>query len=186
MSSQFQVSKLSSTAISNAIRRLEVDNISWTTALMYSLLFGPPTGVPVMRERLIRNAEDFGRLFGEVYGQEVGNQVKDIMNRYLEGTIALIEAYRDEDTAVIQEKRNALYDVADDLAALLAGVNPYLDQSSAQAVLYKIIYNNEEEILRIKNRDYEKSIQSHDELQSLLYEFSDELAMAIIRQFGQA
>jgi hypothetical protein len=46
--------------ISNAIRRLEVDNISWITALMYTILFGTPAGIGEMRQRLIRNAEEFG------------------------------------------------------------------------------------------------------------------------------
>lgn len=83
--------------ISNAIRRLEVDNISWITALMYTILFGTPAGIGEMRQRLIRNAEEFGRFFAQFYGQEVGDHVKSIMERYLDGNIALIEAYRDED-----------------------------------------------------------------------------------------
>jgi hypothetical protein len=106
------------------------------------------------------------------------------MERYLDGNIALIEAYRDEDLEAIEKSRNALYDIADELALLFSGVNPHWDRYSAQAVLYKIIYGSEEEILRIKNRDYVKSIQAHDELQALLYEFADELAAGIIRQFG--
>lgn len=184
MSNQDQANTLNSTAISNAIRKLEVDNISWMTALTYTILYGPPAGVGDMRLRLIRNAEDFGRFFGGFYGQEVGGQVQDIMERYLDGMVALIEAYRDESLNAIQSRRDTLYDIADELAQLLSSVNPYWEKRSAQAVLYKIIYNNEEEILRIKNRDYVKSIQSHDELQRLLYEFSDELAAGIMKQFG--
>lgn len=185
MSNQDQANMLNSTAISNAIRKLEVDNISWMTALMYTILFGPPVGIEDYRLRLIRNAEDFGRFFAQFYGQEVGGQVQDIMERYLDGMIALIEAYRDDnDLEAIQTRRDILYDIADELAQLLSSVNPYWEKRSAQAVLYKIIYNNEEEILRIKNRDYVKSIQSHDELQTLLYAFSDELAAGIMKQFG--
>ncbi len=175
---------LNAAAISNAIRSLEVDNVSWLTALMYTILFGPPTGIEEYRQRLLRNAEEFGRFFAQFYGEEAGDQVKRIMERYLSGNIALIEAYREDDVATIEEARNALYDVADELAALFASLNPNWDQYSAQAVLYKIIYNSEVEILRIKNRDYVQSIQAHDELNDLLYQFSDELAKGIIRQFG--
>lgn len=181
---QEQPVRLDSLEISNAIRRLEVDNTSWMTALMYTILFGPPAGMEDIRQRLIRNAEDFGRFFGQIYGPEVGDHMKSIMERYLDGSIALIEAYRDEDLEAIQKGRDTLYDIADELALLFSSVNPYWDRYSAQAVLYKIIYGNEEEILRIKNRDYARSIQAHDELQTLLYEFSDELAAGIIRQFG--
>ena len=145
MSNQYQTNMLNSTAISDAIRKLEVDNISWTTALMYTLLYGPPAGVGDMRLRLIRNAKDFGRFFGGFYGQEVGDQVQGIMERYLDAMIALIEAYRDDSLDVIQNRRDVLYDIADELAQLIASLNPYWDQRSAQAVLYKIIYNNEEE-----------------------------------------
>ncbi|MEL7603143.1 MAG: hypothetical protein AAGU77_08290 [Bacillota bacterium] len=181
---QERANTMNSLAISNAIRRLEVDNTSWVTALMYTILFGPPAGIEDIRQRLLRNAEDFGRLFGQIYGPEVGDHMKSIMERYLDGSIALIEAYRDEDLTAIQESRGVLYDIADELALLFSSVNPYWDRYSVQAVLYKIIYGNEEEILRIKNRDYARSIQAHDELQTLLYEFSDELAAGIIRQFG--
>ena len=171
----------SSVSLSNALRDMWVDNISWMTSIMYSVLFGADTGA--MQRRLNRNTEEFGALFDYFYGKEIGNYIRDNFTSFINEMILLMKAYRDDDLQLIEQKRNALFDLADDLSLLMSQINPYWERAALQAGLYSVISEYEEEIVSTKMREYKKSIQAHDKLQDLLYRVSDEMAAGIIRQF---
>lgn len=170
-----------SISLTNALRDLWVDNVSWMTSIMYSVLSGYDTGA--MQRRLDRNTEEFGALFDHYYGKEVGNFIRDNFTSFISTMILLIEAYRDDDVPLIEQKRNALFDLADDLALVMSQINPYWDRTALQSGLYSVISEYEEEIVSIKTRQYQKSIQAHDKVQDLLYRVSDEMAAGIIQQF---
>jgi len=167
--------------LTNALRDLWVDNISWMTSIMYSVLFGADTGA--MQRRLDRNTEEFGALFDYFYGKEIGNYVRDNFTSFINEMILLMKAYRDDDLQLIEQKRNALFDLADDLSLLMSKINPYWERAPLQAGMYSIISAYEEEIVSTKTREYKKSIQAHDRLQDLLYKVSDEMSAGIIQQF---
>ena len=170
-----------SISLTNALRDLWVDNISWMTAIIYSVLFGADTNA--MQRRLDRNTEEFGALFDYYYGKEIGNFIRDNFTSFINEMILLVEAYRDDNVPLIEQRRNALFDIADDLSIVMSQINPYWDRTALQAGLYSVISEYEEEIVRSKTREYQKSIQAHDRLQDLLYRVSDEMAAGIIRQF---
>ncbi len=170
-----------SISLTNALRELWVDNISWMTSIMYSVLSGYDTGA--MQRRLDRNTEEFGALFDYYYGKEVGNFIRDNFTSFISEMTLLIEAYRDDNVPLIEQKRNVLFDLADDLSLVLSQINPYWERTALQAGLYSVISEYEEEIVSTKMREYQKSIQAHDRLQDLLYRVSDEMAAGIIQQF---
>jgi len=170
------------TALSKLLRRLEVDNIAWMTALMYTIIFGPGETTAI-ENRLKKNIEEIAGVFEQFYGMEAVERMQKNMLEYLEHFKPLVEAYRDRNIPAIERHRNALLDTADALADALSGINPEWDKAPMQTMLYELIRRNEEEIVRIIERDYERSIAAHDELQELMYRIADELAYGMARRF---
>lgn len=95
----------------------------------------------------------------------------------------MVEAYRDGDVALVSSQREVLYDIADELAALYAHVNRFLDQPTIQIMLYELINITEKEITSILTSNYAQEIEAHDQLMDQAYRLADETASGVYRQF---
>ena len=173
---------LNQVALSNSIRRLWVDNVHWTRALTYSILFDQGDRDDI-EARLRQNADDFATIFGQFYNQQTTNQLASLINNDLEGTIRLIEAYKSGDDQAIRRARAYLYANMNELASYLSRINRYWDMATLHAMLQEIINFVEHEIMFIHDGQFEESIMQHDELMNQVYKLSDELTYGIIKQF---
>lgn len=173
---------LNQVALSNTIRRLWVDNSQWIRAYIYSILYGIGDRAAI-EARMGRVAEGLGMFFEQYYGEEIGRKVSSNYMRYIQELARMVEAYRDGDVALVSSQREVLYDIADELAALYAHVNRFLDQPTIQIMLYELINITEKEITSILTSNYAQEIEAHDQLMDQAYRLADETASGVYRQF---
>jgi|GEM_PF-5479803 len=173
---------LNQVALSNAVRRLWVDNNQWLRALVYSILFNIGDRAAI-EARLGQTAQGFGDLFGEFYGPEAAEKIRANYLEYVGALEVMIEAYRDNNVAVISEQRDVLYRISDELAQFYAQINRYLDRSTLQIMLYELVNETENGIAHITTGDFTQEIQAYDQWMEQGYRVSDELTTGILRQF---
>ncbi len=137
--------------LSNTIRELWVDNNRWIRTLISRILFdiGGQEGREAVEIRLAQIGNDFGNLFAQYYGEEVGQNVRANYLRYIDELELLIEAYRDNDLAAATTQRQILYEIADELARELSRINRYWDMPTLQILLYEMINDTENQIISI-------------------------------------
>lgn len=173
---------LNQVALSNATRRLWVDNNQWTRALIQSILYDQGNQEELL-DRIRENAEDFATLFGQFYGEESGRQIGKYISNDLDGMLRLIEAYKADDTQAIRSAREYLYSNASELSRYLARINRYLDMATLEVMLHERLNLAEYEIILLRDQEFAQSIDQHDELMTQGYKLADELSYGILKQF---
>ena len=171
--------------LSNMIRRLWVDNNRCVRTLISRILFdiGGQEGKEAVEIRLAQIASDFGNLFAQYYGEEVGHDIRVNYLRYIDALESLIEAYRDNDLAAATMYRRILYGIADELAREYSQINKYWDMPTLQILLYELINDTEDQIISILAGDYVKDIEEYDAFMEQAYRIADELTYGMLKQF---
>ena len=173
---------VSQAALSNALRRVWVDYVSWTTALIYTILFGTHDQ-DAIEARLKQNAQEYADIFSQYYGDEVGLELRALFEQ-VQGEMAhLMQAYKENDMDGVAEHRNTLYSIGYELAGLMSRLNPYWDEASIQIGFNEMTNLFEDEIVHILGQEFDKSIEAYDDLLNQAYRISDELAYGLQRQF---
>ena len=171
-------------ALSNALRRVWVDYVSWTTALIYTILFGTHDQ-DAIEARLKQNAHEYAGIFAQFYGDEAGMELLELFEQVQGEMTDLIQAYQQNDMESVAEHRNTLYSVGYELAGLMARLNPYWDEASIQIGMNEMINLFEDEIMHIIRQEFDKSIEAYDDLLNQAYQISDTLLFGLQRQFRQ-
>ena len=172
---------LNESGLSNSIRRTWVDYDAWLTALMYAVLFGTHDRSAI-EKRLDKAVEDFGDLFAQFYGKDIGNGVRSVLTRFYNGIGDLTVAYKDNDQDSILEKRQALYDIADEFSLMYSNINRYWDRTAIQWNMYQMINDIETEIMLLSRKNFAQSIPVHDALMNHAYELADKMTEGIVQQ----
>ena len=168
--------------ISNIIREFWSDTNRWIVAYIGSVLFGTPDREAI-KKRLLSSAVDYSSLLGMYYGEDVVGRLSANYLRYIRNLETLIEAYRDNNPALIEQQRNILYGIGDELVSVFSGINIYWDRAILQAMIYQIINSTEQQIVDIISGDYEQWIEDNDLFMRQIYQLSDEITYGILRQF---
>lgn len=168
--------------ISNIILEFWSDTTRWIVTFISSVLFGTPDREAI-KKRLLSSAEDYSSLLGRYYGEDVVGRISANYLRYIRNLETLIEAYRDNNTALIEQQRKILYGIGDELVNIFSGINIYWDRTILQAMIYQIINSTEQQIVDIISADYQKWIEDNDLFMKQVYQLSDEITYGILRQF---
>lgn len=176
------INPLSQAALSSALRRVWVDYISWMTALIYTILFGTHDQAAI-EARLRQNAKEYADIFAQFYGEDAGVRLRELFEQFQAEMAALILAYKENDISDINDHRQAIYALGDDLARVLSQLNPYWDEATLQIGLFEIVNQFEDEIAHIGRQEFEQSIEAYDRLLDQAYQIADELTYGLQRQF---
>ena len=168
--------------ISNAIRSLYVDTARWLQNMIVSEVLNLPNK-DFVKERLDQVAYDASVLFTRYYGQEAANKMRQLYLAYFENVHDMIESYQNNDIADIEQHRAALYQIADEIAALLSRLNRYWDYETLRALSYVLVDDTTTQIQTLVSGDYPNDIRAYDEYVNQVYRISDELTYGILRQF---
>ena len=74
---------------------------------------------------------------------------------------------------------------ADDIAAFLADLNPYFEESAIQEALYMHLAMTNDEVVARVNGNYTADIEAYDEIYDQILVLSDTLSDGIVQQFPE-
>lgn len=168
--------------ISNIIREFWVSTNRWIVALIRSIIYGTPDRAEISN-RLLGSAEEYSSLLMRYYGEDVVDRSRANYLRYIRNLEIFIDAYKNNDTALIEQQRDILFGIGEELADIFSGINIYWDQSILLPVIYQIIDSTEQQIIDIISGDYSKWIEDYDTFMKQVYLLSDIITYGILRQF---
>ena len=167
----------------DAMRKLWEDHVTWTRLAIVSFAADLPD-LSATETRLLRNQTDIGNAVKPFYGRAAGNRLTTLLKEHILGAVALLQAAKSGDQALIKQRSDEWYANAKQIADFLHRANPrhwsrhdlrkmmqtHLDQTLAEAT-HRLQGNFPADI-----RDYER-INRH------ILEMADTLSAGIIAQF---
>jgi hypothetical protein len=167
----------------DSMRKLWEDHITWTRLAIVSFAHDLPD-LQATEHRLLRNQTDIGNAVKPYYGRAAGNRLTALLKEHILGAVALLQAARAGDPAMIQQRSDEWYANGKQTADFLHAANPrhwprrelremmkmHLDQTLAEATH------------RLQG-DYEADIRDYERIHRHILEMADTLSAGIVAQF---
>ena len=166
----------------NALRRLWMEHVAWTRMAIISMAENLKD-VDFVSARLLRNADDMAAALSPLYGEAAANRFGSLIREHLNIAAQLVKAVKAGDTAAAQAAEKSWYANADEIAAFLSGINPYISKDAFTKMLYEHLALTKEEAARRLAGKYQDDIALYDRIEEQALRMADAMADAIIRQF---
>ena len=165
--------------LSNSVQRRWLDLARWLRSFIYSEILNLGNR-EATEARLNQIADDASSFYAQYYSPEVGTSAGTIYRNYFAHVKGLIEAYKNNDIALIQQQRYAMYKDSYDLSKLFSQMNRYWDQATLQALFNVLVDNTEKQIQYIINGNYEEEILAYDQYVDQIYRIADEITYGLL------
>ncbi|MBM7552140.1 LysM peptidoglycan-binding domain-containing protein [Thalassobacillus pellis] len=170
--------------LKSSMRSLWEEHVAWTRMAIISLTFNLPD-VDEVITRLLQNATDMGDALKPLYGDEIGDQFGDLVREHLLIAADLVKAALEGNQQAAMEAEKKWYANADQIAAFLSTINPYLTEEEVKKMFYTHLDLTKTEAVLMINKEYEKDIQVYDEIEEQALGMSDAITDAIVKQFPE-
>jgi hypothetical protein len=170
----------------DAMRQLWEDHITWTRLVIVSAATLPdalPDLDPTV-QRLLRNQDDIGDAIKPFYGDAAGEQLSALLREHITLAAEIIAAAKAGDAEAVQEKSDAWYANANEIADFLAAANPkHWPAAEMRAMMREHLdLTLAEAVARLEGR-YADDISIYDEVHVQILHMADMLSDGIIAQF---
>jgi len=173
----------SQAALRSNVRVLWEDHVMWTRLAIISLTTGSPDTTATVG-RLLRNQADIGNAVKPFYGTAAGNKLTAELRKHILIAADVIAAAKAGDKAKLADAQARWRSNANDIAALLASVNPrYWTAARMKAEMSKhLALTTQEAVARLQGR-WAADVAAYDQVQHHILHMSDLLADGLVKQF---
>ena len=173
----------SQAALRSDMRVLWEDHVTWTRLAIISLTSGSPDTTATVG-RLLKNQTDIGNAVKPFYGQAAGNKLTAELRKHILIAADVIAAAKAGDQAKLADAQARWRSNANDIAALLASVNPrYWKLARMKAEMSKhLALTTQEAVARIQGR-WAADVAAYDQVHHHILHMSDLLADGLVKQF---
>ena len=167
--------------ITNAFRKLWFEHVVWTRSFIISTAadLGDREAVT---GRLLRNPADFETLLKPFYGTEKAKRFNSLLTDHLTIAARLVNDAKAGNTEAVNEERRKWYANADEIAAFLAGINPYWSKNEWMLMLHDHLKLTENEAVERLSGQYAKDVSLFDVIEDQALMMGDYMAEGIIKQ----
>lgn len=169
--------------LSNHIRMLWEQHITWTRLVILSMVFGLPD-VDLVTKRLLQNPKDFEALLKPLYGEMAASRFEQLFTSHLVIAADLVKAAKAGDSKAAEEAEKKWYTNAEEIAAFLASINPYWSQEAWKTMLFDHLAMTKDEAVELLTGKYEESITTYDQIETQALEMADMMTDGIVNQFS--
>ena len=172
-------------ALHTELRVLWEDHIVWTRLAIISLTTGSPDTQATV-DRLLRNQVDLGNAVKPFYGKAAGNALTAKLRKHILIAADVIAAAKAGDSAKLADAQALWRQNADDIAGVLASVNPrYWKLGTMKAEMSRhLTLTTQEAVARLQG-DWAADIAAYDQIHRHILHLSDALAAGLVKQFPQ-
>jgi len=146
------------------------------------IVFGLPD-LPVVQERLLRNATDLGNCLRPFYGDKIADRYAILIKEHLVLAAELVTAAAKGDAKKAAETEKQWYRNADDIAEFLSSINPYLGKEEVRKMFYTHLALTKQEAVYMLQKNYKADVEVFDKIEAEALEMSDMIAGGIVKQF---
>ena len=172
-------------ALHTELRVLWEDHIVWTRLAIISLATGSPDTQATVG-RLLRNQVDLGNAVKPFYGNAAGNALTAELRKHILIAADVIAAAKAGDAAKLADAQGRWQQNADDIAGVLASVNPrYWKRGAMKAEMSRhLALTTQEAVARLQG-DWAADVAAYDRIHRHILHLSDALAAGLVKQFPQ-
>jgi hypothetical protein len=170
-------------ALRNSMRVLWEDHVTWTRLAVISLVAGTPdTDATVAR--LLRNQRDIGNAVKPFYGRAAGIALTAELRRHILIAADLIAAAKAGDQTRLEAEQARWKQNADDIAALLHGLNPTRWRLvTLRAMLGEHLRLTTQEVVARLEADWQADVAAYDRIHHHALGMADVLSAGLTAQF---
>jgi hypothetical protein len=172
-------------ALRSDMRRLWEDHITWTRLAIISLTTDSPDAKATVG-RLLKNQADIGNAVKPFYGNAAGNELTKQLRSHILIAADVIAAAKAGDGAELAEAQAHWARNGDDIAAVLASVNPrYWKLRVLKAELRMHLRLTTEEVVARLKGNWNADVAAYEKIHSHALHLSDLLSDGLIKQFPE-
>lgn len=164
------------------MQQVWIDHTIWTHNYIVSALYNNPDQKDVL-ERLLRNQDDIGNVFGRYYGGANGSKLAGLLKEHIQIAGQIVAAAQKGNAGEVQKLQADWHRNADEIARFLGGLNPNWPVKQVQDMLYEHLQLVTDIALDILKGDYAASIAATDKNEVHMIHFADLLTEGIVKQF---
>jgi hypothetical protein len=170
-------------ALREGMRQLWEDHIVWTRLAIISLTTGSPDTDATVG-RLLQNQTDIGNAVKPFYGKAAGNKLTAELRRHILIAADLIAAAKAGDQAKVAAEQARWARNADDIAAVLASVNPrFFKLAVLKAEMAMHLELTTEEVVARLQGKWAADVAAYDKVHRHILHMSDYLSDGLVKQF---
>jgi len=166
----------------DCFRLLWEQHVYWTRMVILGIAYTLPDLEPAT-ERLLRNPNDFVRLFSPLYGTAVATEFGRLLKNHLLIAAELVKAAKAGDTTAAATQEKSWYKNADEIVYFLAQANPCWSVDFMKSMWYKHLSLTKQEAIAAINNNNTKSIKKFNQIEQEALMLADDLSSGIIYQF---
>lgn len=172
-------------ALHAEMRVLWEDHIVWTRLAIISLTTGSPDTEATVA-RLLKNQADIGNAVKPYYGKAAGNALTAKLRKHILIAADVVAAAKAGDTAKLADAQTSWQQNADDIAGVLASVNPkFWKLGAMKAEMSKhLTLTTQEAVARLQG-NWAGDVAAYDKIHRHILHMSDVLADGLVKQFPQ-
>ena len=170
-------------ALHSGMRRLWEDHITWTRLAIISLTTGSPDTEATVG-RLLKNQTDIGNAVKPFYGRKAGNELTNQLRRHILIAAEVIAAAKVGDSAKLADAQARWAKNGDDIAAVLASVNPRywkLGRMKAELSMH-LKLTTDEAVARLQG-NWSADVAAYEKIHRHALHLSDLLSEGLMKQF---
>lgn len=171
-------------ALSNSLRLLWEQHVYWTRMVILSMAFGLPDA-KMVTDRLLRNPKDFEAALAAFYGANAAAQFEKLFTSHLVIAAELVKAAKAGNRSAAAQAEKRWYANADEIAGLLAEINPNWSEQEWRKLLYDHLAMTKAEAVDILTRKYQDSISVFENIETEALTMADMMTQGIVKQFSQ-
>jgi hypothetical protein len=170
-------------ALHDGMRRLWEDHITWTRLAIISLTTSSPDTEATVG-RLLQNQTDIGNAVKPFYGKKAGNELTNQLRRHILIAAEVIAAAKAGDSAKLADAQARWAKNGDDIAAVLASVNPrYWKLGAMKAELRMHLKLTTDEAVARLQGNWSADVAAYEKVHTHMLHFSDVLSDGLMKQF---
>jgi hypothetical protein len=170
-------------AFHDAMRKLWEDHITWTRLAIVSFAHDLPD-LSATETRLLRNQTDIGNAVKPYYGRAAGNRLTALLKDHILGAVALLQAAKAGDQALIKQRSDEWYANGKQIADFLHKANPRnWPRRDLREMMKTHLDQTLEEATHRLQGDYAADIRDYERIHRHILEMADTLSAGIIAQF---
>jgi hypothetical protein len=178
------VDKTTSTAavdLRNNMRKLWVDNISWTRQMILCYANNLPGSEKAM-ERLLKNQDDIAKAVAEYY-PDAAQKLTDLLHERVNLISDYTKVSKGKKKRGLDDIEKKLKDNSDAIADYLSQTNPNWKSETMKPLFQDLLKNTMDESQARIKRNFDDDISAYDQVQQSALNTADSLSLGLIRQF---
>ncbi len=171
-------------AMRDQFRLLWEQHVYWTRMVILGILFGlPDTEASI--NRLLRNPLGLAAIFKEFFKAPIVADFVKLFTGHLTIAAELVKAVKDKDSTAAVDAERRWYENADQIANILAAMNPFWSEQEWKYLLYNHLAMTKQEVVDIMTKDYVESINEFDRIELEALKMADEMTNGIVKLLRQ-